>query len=83
MDALGFEYPHYERLEEEVGGLKRKKGCKCVEEDKKKRLTKNPKLAPEPWTPKKRKAMSSDRGEEERPSPPKHLEETPSQLPLA
>jgi hypothetical protein len=25
MDALGFEFPHYERLDEEVGGLKRKR----------------------------------------------------------
>ena len=51
---------------------------RSVEKDEKKRLTKNPKLTPEPSAPKKRKDMSSDRGEEERPSPPKHSEETPS-----
>jgi hypothetical protein len=25
MDALGFEYPDYERLDDEAGGLKRKR----------------------------------------------------------
>jgi hypothetical protein len=86
MDALGFEYPDYERLDEEAGGLKRKtvvsvlkrQAQRFVGKDKKKKLTKNLKLRPEPLTPKKRKVMSSNRGEEERPSPPKHLEETPS-----
>jgi hypothetical protein len=51
---------------------------RCVEAGKKKRLTKKPKLTPEPSTPKKRKAISSHHGEEEGPSPPKHLEKTPS-----
>jgi hypothetical protein len=51
---------------------------RSVEPGKKKRLTKNLKLTPEPSTPKKRKVISSDGGEEERPSSPKHLEKTPS-----
>jgi hypothetical protein len=85
MDALGFEYPNYKRLDDEAGGLKRKRvvsvlkrqAQRSVEKDKK-RLTENRKLTPEPLAPKKRKAMSSNRGEEERPSLPKHSEETPS-----
>jgi hypothetical protein len=39
-------------------------------------LTKDPKLTLEPSVPKKRKVISSDRGEDERPSPPKDLEKT-------
>jgi hypothetical protein len=85
IDALGFEYPDYEKLEE-AGGLKRKRvvtmltrqAQRCVEAGKKKRLTKKPKLTPEPSTPKKIKVISSHHGEEEGPSPPKHLEKTPS-----
>jgi hypothetical protein len=91
MDALGFEFPDYETLDEEAGGLKRKRvvsvltrqAQRSIEAGKKKRLTKNLKLTPEPSTPKKRKAMSSDRGEEERPSPPKHLEKTPSAVSIS
>jgi hypothetical protein len=60
-----------------VGVLKRQ-AQRSIENDKKKRLTKNSKFTPEPSTPNKRKVMSTDRGEEEGPSPPKHLEETPS-----
>jgi hypothetical protein len=60
-----------------VSVLKRQ-AQRSVEKDKKKRLTKNPELTPEPSVQKKRKVMPSDRGEEERPSPPKHSEETPS-----
>jgi hypothetical protein len=86
MDALGFEYPDYERLGEEAEGLKRKRVVsmlkkqvqRSVEKDKKRRLTKNLNLAPEPSAPKKRKFMPSSRGEEERPSLPKYSAETPS-----
>jgi hypothetical protein len=86
MDALGFEYPDYERLDKEVGGLKRKRvesilkrqAQRSVEKDNKKRLTNNSKLTPEPSAPKKRKFMLSSHGEEERPSPLKHSAETPS-----
>jgi hypothetical protein len=86
MDDLGFEYPDYERLDKEAGGLKRKRvvsvskrqAQRSIEKDEKKRLIKNPKLTPKPSVPRKRKVMSSDRGEEERPSPPKHSEATPS-----
>jgi hypothetical protein len=86
MDALGFEYPDYERLDEEAGGIKKKRvvsilkrqAQRSIEKDKKKRITKNPKLTPEPSASKKRKVVSSSRGEEERPSPPKHSVETPS-----
>jgi hypothetical protein len=86
MDVLCFEYPDYERLHEEARGLKRKRvvsilkrqAQRFVEKEKKKRLTKNPKLTPEPSVPKKRKVISSSRGEEDRPSPPKHSAETPS-----
>jgi hypothetical protein len=28
MDALGFEYPDYDRLDEEAEGVKKKKSCK-------------------------------------------------------
>ena len=31
MDALGFEYPDYERLDEEARGVEKKNGCMCVE----------------------------------------------------
>jgi hypothetical protein len=86
MDALSFEYPDYERLDEEAGGLKRKRVVSVltrqaqwsIEAGKKKWLTKKPKLTLEPSSPKKRKVISSDRGEEEGPSPPKHLEKTRS-----
>jgi hypothetical protein len=85
MDALSFEYPDYERLDEGAGGVKMKRvvsimkrqAQRFVEKDRKKRLTKNPKLTPEPSASKKRKIMSSSH-EEERPSPPKHSVETPS-----
>jgi hypothetical protein len=86
MDALGFEYPDYERLDEGAVGVKKKrvvsilkrKAQRSVENDRKKRLTKNLKLTPEPSASKKRKIMSSSHGEEERPSPAKHSIETPS-----
>jgi hypothetical protein len=86
MDALGFEYPDYERLDEGAGGVKTKRvvsilkrqAQRSVEEDEKKRLTKNPKLTPEPSASKKRKNMPSSRGLEEGPSPLKHSTETPS-----
>jgi hypothetical protein len=85
MDALGFEYPNYERLDDEVGGLKRKRAVgvltrqaqRSVEAGMKKRLTKKPKLAPKPLVLMKRMVTSSDR-EEGGLSPPKHLEKTPS-----
>jgi hypothetical protein len=32
MDALGFEYPDYDRLDEEAGGVKKKKSCKHPKE---------------------------------------------------
>jgi hypothetical protein len=72
MDVLGFEYPDYERLDEEAGGLKRKRvvtvvtrqAQRSVPASMKKRLTKNPKLAPEPLAPKKRKVTTSDHEEE-------------------
>jgi hypothetical protein len=31
MDALNFEYPNAERLDEGAGGVKRKKGCQYFE----------------------------------------------------
>jgi hypothetical protein len=51
MDALGFEYPDYERLDEGAGGVKKKRvlsilkrqAQRFVEKDEKKRITKNPK----------------------------------------
>jgi hypothetical protein len=49
-----------------------------VEVGKKKKLTKKPKLASKPSAPKKRKVTSFERGDEEGPSPLKHLEKTPS-----
>jgi hypothetical protein len=86
MDALGFEYPDYDRLDEEAEGAKKKRvvsilkrqAQRSVEKDKNKRLTKKPKLTPEPSTSKKRKIISSSHDEEERSSPPKHSIETPS-----
>jgi hypothetical protein len=70
--------------DEEGGGLKRKRvvsilkkqAQRSVEKDKKKRLTKNSKLTPEPSTSKKRKFMPSSHREEERPSPRKHSAKT-------
>jgi hypothetical protein len=81
MDALGFEYPDYERLDDEAGGLKRKRvvsvlirqAQRSVEAGKKKKLTKKLKLASKPSASKKRKVTSSEHGDEEGPSPPKHL----------
>jgi hypothetical protein len=52
---------------------------RSIEKDKKKRLTKKPKLTPEPSASKKRKIISSSHEEEERSSPPKHSAETPSE----
>ena len=85
MDALGFEYPDYDRLDEEVGGVKKKRVVSIlkrqaqisVEKYKNKRLTKRSKLMLEPSVSKKRNIISSSR-EEERSSPPKHSAETPS-----
>jgi hypothetical protein len=85
MDALGFEYPDHDRLDEEAVGVKKKRvvsilkrqAQRSVEKDKKKRLTKRSKLTPEPSTSKKRKIIASSR-EEERSSPPKHSTENPS-----
>jgi hypothetical protein len=84
MDALSFEYPNHDRLDEEAGGVKKKRvvsilkiqAQRSIEKDKKKRL-KKPKLMPEPSTSKKIKIISSSR-EEERSSSPKHFAETPS-----
>jgi hypothetical protein len=61
MDALGFEYLDYEKLNEEAKGLKRKRvvsvlkrqAQRSIEKDKK-RLTKNPKLTLEPLAPNKK-----------------------------
>jgi hypothetical protein len=68
IDALGFEYPDYERLHDEIGGLKRKRvvsvltrqAQRSVEAGKKKKLTKKLKLASRPSAPKKRKVTSSE-----------------------
>jgi hypothetical protein len=84
MDALGFEYPNYERLDDKVEGLKRKRAVgvltrqaqRSVEAGMKKRLTKKPKLAPKPLVLMKRMVTSSDH-EEGGLSPQKHLEKTP------
>ena len=63
MDALNFEYPDYERLDEEAGGAKRKRvvnilsrqAARSVKEDEE--ALKKMKTAPEPKAsaPKKRK----------------------------
>jgi hypothetical protein len=86
MDALGFEYPDYDRLNEETGGVKNKRvvsilkrqAQRSIEKDKNKRLTKRLKLTPESSSSKKRKIMSSSREEGERSSPSKHSAETPT-----
>jgi hypothetical protein len=86
MDALGFEYPDYERLDEEAKGLKRKRvvsvltrqAQRSIAAGMKKRLTKKSKLTPKPSSPKKRKVITSRRKEERGLAPPKHLEKTPS-----
>jgi hypothetical protein len=85
MDALGFEYPDYERHDEEAGGVKKKRvvsilkrqAQRSVKDDKKKMLTKNLKLTPEPSASRIRKIMSSSCREEERPSPLKHFLQRP------
>jgi hypothetical protein len=61
-----------------VVSILKRQAKRSIEKDKKKRLTKNPKLTLEPLAPKKRKFMSSSRGEEERSSPPKYSAKTPS-----
>jgi hypothetical protein len=86
MDALGFEYPDYERLDEEAKGLKRKRvvsvltrqAQRSIAAGMKKRLTKKSKLTPKPSSPKKRKVITSHCEEERGLDPPKHLEKTPS-----
>jgi hypothetical protein len=95
MDALNFEYPNYDRLEEEVGGVKKKRvvsilkrqAMRSIEEDKKKKLPRKPKVSGEaeisklkskPSVLKKRESVGSNRGEEEKSIPPKHTVETPS-----
>ena len=86
MDALGFDYPDYDRLDEEARGVKKKRVVsilkrqeqRSVEKDKKKRLTKRQKLSLEPLAPKKRKIISSSHKEKEKSSPRKHSAETPS-----
>jgi hypothetical protein len=85
MDALGFEYPDYDRLDEQAEGVKKKRvvsilkrqAQRFVEKDKK-RLTKRPKLSLDPSASKKRKIIPSGREEEEKSSPLKHSAETPS-----
>jgi hypothetical protein len=52
--ALGFEYPDYDRLDEEIGRVKKKRvvsilkrqAIRSIEKDKKKRLSKRPKMSP-------------------------------------
>jgi hypothetical protein len=56
MDALGFEYPDYDRLEEEAGGVKKKgvvsilkrQEIRSIEKDKQKALSKKKKNSGEP-----------------------------------
>ena len=53
MVALGFEYPDYDRLDEETGRVKKKRvvsilkrqAIRSIEKDKKKRLSKRPKMS--------------------------------------
>jgi hypothetical protein len=85
MNALGFEYPDYDRLDEEARGVKKKRVVSILKiqalrsvEDKKKRLSKRLKMSPEPSISKKRKVVELSRDEEEKSSPPKHSIETPS-----
>jgi hypothetical protein len=55
MDALGFEYTNYDRLDEEAGGVRKKRvvsilkrqAIRSIEKDKKKRLTKTSKVSKE------------------------------------
>jgi hypothetical protein len=66
MDALGFEYPDYEKLDEEVGGAKKKRvvsilkrqAIRSLEEDKQKVVSKKQKISEESKlsAPKKRKS---------------------------
>jgi hypothetical protein len=60
MDALGFEYPNYDRLDKEAGGVKKKRAVsilkrhemRSIEKDKKKKLPKRPKVSRETKIPK-------------------------------
>jgi hypothetical protein len=53
MDALGFKYPYYDRLDEEAKGAKKKRvvsilkrqAMRSIEKDKKKKLPKRPKIS--------------------------------------
>jgi hypothetical protein len=55
MDALGFEYPDYEGLDEEAGGVKKKRvvsimkrqEIRSIDKDKKKKLSKRPEVSGE------------------------------------
>ena len=86
MVALGFEYPDYDRLDEETGRVKKKRvvsilkrqAIRSIEKDKKKRLSKRPKMLPELSVSKKWKIVESIRDEEEKSSPPRRSVETPS-----
>ena len=87
MDALGFGYPDYERLDEEAGGIKKKRvvsimkkaSTKICREGQEEKVIKESAVDTRIFGIKeKRKIMSSSRGEEERSSPLKHSAETPS-----
>jgi hypothetical protein len=68
MDALGFEYPNYERLDEEVGGAEKKRivsilksqAIKPIEKDKQRVVSKKQKISAELkfLAPKKQKSSN-------------------------
>ena len=68
MDALGFEYPNYERLDEEVGGAEKKRivsilkrqAIRSIEKDKQRAASKKQRISAEPKlsAPKKRKSST-------------------------
>jgi hypothetical protein len=68
MDALGFEYSDYEKLDEEAGGTRKKgvvsilkrQAIRYIEEDKQKAVSKKQRIFAEPKlsAPKKRKSLA-------------------------
>jgi hypothetical protein len=88
MDAMGFEYPDYEKFEEEAGGVKKnrvvsilkRQAMRSIEEDKKKTVSKKQKIREESKSLafKKRKSSELGRTEKKLPSPPERTPDTSS-----
>jgi hypothetical protein len=90
MDALGFEYPDYIRLDEETRGVKKKRvvsilkrqAMRSIKDDKNKKLPKRPKVSGGTKISKsksKPSVLKKQKSEEEKSAPLKHTEEASSE----